>query len=820
MASIKVDSITLERMAGNQRGQVRAAWKIPTTVFTATYTDSKGKKRTVRDQAWRYTEKYEYYWDYEIMVVGSDGSLKIDRRVTTNVSTTENSNVTFSVPDGATGVVCHVRPIAKKVDTYKSNTDSKGKVTWVKDTSKSYFSGAWSSGLVNTGAFHNPQMPEITSVKVSDDGLTVEVSVKSSDPYAKLFQVQGNEGEIQGSYSAKTDTWTYESSATVVMTGKPGKTYRIRARMQNLIGDWSSWKTWTGDKASTRPPAVGRPSVTATSGTTAVVTWEASPGASWYEIAYANDPKAFSMSSGYQTKSTKDSAPGITSLTFDDLDQGKAWFFWVRGVNASGEGEWSECSDQVVLGEPPAAPSIWADSHSVIRGRAASVTWQHNSSDGSAQRKAEVLYTTGSGWSKIEIDGPTAWCDIPTGGISDGSELKVYVRTYGVHPDPSPASETVTIGVWDRPTASISAPYVATAYPVRATVSTSAPRQQCVVLVLTATAVESHGVPVATGGEREVMAGEEVWRKVLTSVGNPCTVDLTPAEATLASGQRYVLTASCSMSSGLSCEASREIECDFAPLDVDVDGAVVAFGDWACEVIPAVYKAPDGEGVFEAEFADGCTVSVYRHETDGTMTPLLLNAPANDGHSVVDAHAALSGQVYRIVAASAETGAMEWADVSAPRRERLRKGLLVQWGGDAVATRLYGDDGYPSGGGVDPGTALFLPWSNSGSVDNDMDVELAEYMGDSHPTASYGTQLGQTASWSAEVMPTDAETLALLRELAAHRGDVYVRDKFGDGYWANVKPSWSMSDNSAKYDVTLKVTRTSTVDECIDLGGE
>ena len=88
-----------------------------------------------------------------------------------------------------------------------------------------------------------------------------------------------------------------------------------------------------------------------------------------------------------------------------------------------------------------------------------------------------------------------------------------------------------------------------------------------------------------------------------------------------------------------------------------------------------------------------------------------------------------------------------------------------------------------------------------------MDVALNEYIGRAHPVSYYGTQLGVKGSWQGTIRRDDIETIYGLRRLAVYRGDVYVREPSGVGYWANVNVSFSKRYNEMVIPVTLNVTR-------------
>ena len=100
-----------------------------------------------------------------------------------------------------------------------------------------------------------------------------------------------------------------------------------------------------------------------------------------------------------------------------------------------------------------------------------------------------------------------------------------------------------------------------------------------------------------------------------------------------------------------------------------------------------------------------------------------------------------------------------------------------------------------------------LPYNVDITEKYDPDVSLIEYIGREHPVSYYGTQRGETATWSTDIDKQDVETIYALRRLAAWRGDVYVREPSGTGYWAHVKVGMPIKHLSLTVPVTLEVTR-------------
>jgi hypothetical protein len=84
---------------------------------------------------------------------------------------------------------------------------------------------------------------------------------------------------------------------------------------------------------------------------------------------------------------------------------------------------------------------------------------------------------------------------------------------------------------------------------------------------------------------------------------------------------------------------------------------------------------------------------------------------------------------------------------------------------------------------------------------------LVEYIGRSAPVAYYGTQLGVSGSWSSDIPATDINTRYALRRLQIWRGNAYVREPNGVGYWASVEVSFNNDYDNLLIPVTIEVTR-------------
>ena len=105
------------------------------------------------------------------------------------------------------------------------------------------------------------------------------------------------------------------------------------------------------------------------------------------------------------------------------------------------------------------------------------------------------------------------------------------------------------------------------------------------------------------------------------------------------------------------------------------------------------------------------------------------------------------------------------------------------------------------------GSLLKLPYNITTSEQNSKDVSLVEYVGRKRPVSYYGTQLGESSTWSTEIPKDDKETLYAIRRLSNWTGDVYVREPSGIGYWANISVSYNTNYNSLVVPITFSIKR-------------
>ena len=216
----------------------------------------------------------------------------------------------------------------------------------------------------------------------------------------------------------------------------------------------------------------------------------------------------------------------------------------------------------------------------------------------------------------------------------------------------------------------------------------------------------------------------------------------------------------------------------------------------------------DGDVLYYCEviihnLIEGITLSLYRRDYDGSFVELATGLANTDCTFVTDPHPSLDYARYRVVAIENSTGAVSFYDVpSIPIEENA---IVIQWNDAWSNFNVYTEDAMENNPWS--GSMLKLPYDIDVSDDSDQDVELIDYIGRKYPVSYYGTKIGHTATWSANIPYDDKETLYGLRRLQSWMGDVYVREPSGTGYWANISVSISQKHCDVKIPVSLKITR-------------
>lgn len=744
----------------------------------------------------KHTDNYKVRWYYGtsqgVWFVGTD-------------TTTAYKQSTYNAPSNATKIKVTIQPIAKK---HKVNG---------KDTA--YWTASWSTAVTLELGALPPDKPSTPTVKIENFNLTAEVNYYG-DASKIEFEIVQNDKTSLGINAVNIVT----NHASLMKTVSAGNSYKVRARALKGSNNRSAWSEYSAN-AGTIPSTPSKiKSIEAVSETAVRLKWDAVQNATGYVIEYTDNRDYFDTSSEVKTDTVEGTS---TTRNIVGLETGKTWYFRLQATNAQGSSGW--CSPaQCTIGKAPSMPTTWSSTTTAVAGDVVTLSWVHNSEDNSEQTAAEIELTINEVIQIVKINTDTSY-KVNTNGYRDGSTIKWRVRTKGIINKFSEWSIQRNIDVYAPVTLGITGVSdVISAFPFVFQLAPSVGTQLPIGYHVSILALESYETTDETGQDEMVHEGQEIFSRYYDKNTNPLVVEITPGDVNFDNNIRYRMVCTVAMDSGLSAESYKEFEVMWtetsvfpdAEVGIDNTDAVSAFIRPFCAVDSGGLLDSDGDDILddtndelldsysERSYIEGITLGVYRREFDGTFTQIMTDIP-NDGSTVViDPHPALNYARYRIVAISDLTGSVDYYDV--PGYPIQEKAIVLQWDAEWSDFDITGvnDDG------ADEreerfwsGSLLRLPWNVDVADKNDPDVTLAEYVGRRNPVSYYGTQIGQTSTWSVEIERTDEETLYALRRLAIWMGDVYVREPSGSGYWAHVSVSFSQRHTEMTIPVTLEITR-------------
>ena len=372
--------------------------------------------------------------------------------------------------------------------------------------------------------------------------------------------------------------------------------------------------------------------------------------------------------------------------------------------------------------------------------------------------------------------------------------------------------------------------------------------------LLTVSANNQYNTVDNFGNEVTVSIGQTLFSKHYTAAGiDKLDVDISAGDITLVNGESYTVKCLVAMSSGITVEAFTEIQISWSSTGYYLNSQVgydeTAYSVYLrpyCDIIERVYYKVEnratlyylltetydyvygtvlpgvftttGEQVYKGTLDDGTSVyytiadehrpvtdvlfSVYRREYDGGFTPIIEGLDAAKESFVTDPHPSLDYARYRIVAKDKQTSAITYADIA--NYYIGEKAIIIQWN-EPHSSFAIDEDSLSSGDGTQ--SLLRLPYNIDVTNAKSTEVSLIKYVGRKNPVSYYGTHTGETASWKTEIPKSDIETIYALQRLQAYSGDVYVREPYGTGYWANVTVSFSKNHLETTIPVSINVTR-------------
>ena len=403
----------------------------------------------------------------------------------------------------------------------------------------------------------------------------------------------------------------------------------------------------------------------------------------------------------------------------------------------------------------------------------------------------------------------TSVYELDTSEYLDSDEILWRVQTMGATGEYGDWSIQRSVKVYSKPSLSINildgqngnpidfeSEESVTQFPVYVRCSTLPTTQRPISYSLSISAKEAY---TTTDGVNVIYVneGDEVYSGFFDANDNPLNVTLTVSDVDFENGITYTITGTVVLDSGLTATYTDDFMVNIEDESLEISGTVDYDADEHFATITAQCTEEDADTL-----ASNVTLAVYRRTANGKFV-LIQSDIANDGvTAIIDPHPTLDYTRYRIIATSTTTGAMTAYDITPePTGETS---IVIQW--DEIWNSYDEsdlDDDTPVHQSVGK---VLLPYNISTTENTSIDITSANYIGRERTVTYYGTQLGESQSWTCEIPRDDEETLYLLRRLMVYPGNVYVRDPSGNGFWASVKVSFNRKYNSPVVSITLNVT--------------
>ena len=298
-----------------------------------------------------------------------------------------------------------------------------------------------------------------------------------------------------------------------------------------------------------------------------------------------------------------------------------------------------------------------------------------------------------------------------------------------------------------------------------------------------------------TGRTVTVNPGDAVYSKYFDTT-SVLVVEMSANNVDLESGIGYTIYCTADMSNGLTVNQSHDFSVSWTDVTYTINAEISVDTDaYTALITPYCYDSND-------QLVQNLVLSVYRREYDGQYTQISSDIP-NNSTSVTDPHPALDYARYRLVAKDTTTGAISFYDMAGYPVGGVS--VIIQWDEEWSTFDVADETSVNSPSWS--GSMLKIPYNIDVTDKRSTEVSFVEYAGRKHPVSYYGTQVGETSTWSMAIPKKDKETIYALRRLSLWAGDVYVREPSGMGYWANVNVSFSQNHTEVTVPVTLDITR-------------
>ena len=620
------------------------------------------------------TENYRVIWYYDtgddVWFIGND-------------STVEDNQCTYSAPSNALRVKFKVKPISEK--------------RTVNDTETAYWTAGWSTEKTYDFSNNPPTTPAVPTVEIKNYTLTMSLTnldVNASQIQFKIVRIDGTKQTVFKTYMVPIKLTDAKYSCTVTA----GYDYKVQCRSyrSRLYSDWSSYSSSVSAPPSTPK---GFTTLKANSATSIYLAWAAVGSATSYTIEYTTDSKHFDKSSN----TTEIGGIEGTEWIIEGLDADE-YFFRIKAVNGIESG-WSKVQS-VTIGEPPAAPTTWSSTNTMLLGEKVNLYWVHNSKDGSGETFASlemwidnVHYPIGPlkkneddiGFITVDSsDGHVTiipWGNesiaINTGyGFSDSIEWRVC--TAGVTSELGEWSITRTIKVYEPPSLELNVVNrsnevldIIDTFPFYITALASSETQTPTSYHLSIIANEGYETVDNMGNTIYVNAGDQVYSKYVDQYARELLWEMTPGVINLENNINYTVKGTVSLDSGLTAESEASFTVSWTDIAYEPNAEIGINEDTYSATIRPYCEDENGDPIADI------LLSVYRREFDGTFTELITGVDNTANTFITDPHPALDYARYRVVATTKDTGAISYYDV--PGYPVGGKCIVLQWDEDWVS---------------------------------------------------------------------------------------------------------------------------------------
>ena len=805
------------------------------------------------------TDSYKVEWDYN-----TDASASWFEGARNTVSNDTLFSNTYTVPKTAANVRVRIKPISKTYKDANNNEISYWTASWNSYTMYDAKNGVNKPEEEPPYEIPTPSAP---TVKVEGYKLTCKVDNLNGiqwtgeDPYVE-FNVLKNDVECVSSGFAKVIYF----SASYACNIDPGYIYKVRARIKhgNRYGPWSNYST---DFKSIPNAPVGIYTCRATSSTSVLLGWAGVISADSYDIQYTTNKDYFNGSNGttiinnvttsqYELTGLESGHRYFFRVRAVNSQGASAWTSLATVIIGTKPGAPSTWSSTTTAISGEGLIFYWIhnceDGSNAVRSE---LEFYINSTKMNVNINAPDL--------EEGEEQKTLFYELDTTGVVEGAVIKWRVRTAGITQEYGDWSVQRTVNVYAPPTLTLNLLNMSNepinvikSFPFKIRGVAGPATQTPVSYHVSIIAKEPYEAVDELGNFKMVAANEEVYSGFY-DISTNLDITMTPDKVDLQANIEYELRCVLSMNSGLSVEEAYPFTVSWVD-EVLVPNAEIVYDEEKfvthvrpfCEYYPDICYQVDYvnkqwirtatelpmlegisvdnafttnddivyAGMYENNVTHFCivrseepvlvpdiTLSVYRHEFDGTFKEIGKGLKNRDTTFVTDPHPQLDYVRYRIVAVSDLTGAISYTDL--PGYPIQEKAIIIQWD-ETWSSYIASVEGMIIDT-VWSGSLLRLPYNIDTNEATDIDVSLVEYIGRRDPVSYYGTQTRSTATWNVDIPKYDTETLYLLRKLAIWMGDVYVREPSGTGYWAQVKVSFGKTHKELVIPVTINIKRVS-----------